>query len=151
MKILIATDGSPCSQNAIEEFCRMFEKAENVDIKIASVYKGTIPLDAFGIASQNVENMNLALQERAEEIAFEAQKFIAERLPQAKIEITVGMDLPEHFIIENAEDWNPNLIVLGSHGRGFWGRMAHGSVSDTVIHHASCPVLLARQKTQNFN
>jgi nucleotide-binding universal stress UspA family protein len=149
MKILIAADGSACSKNAIEEFCRMFEKADNVDIKIASVYEGTIPLDAFGVVAENSEKSNFALKKRAEQVVTDAKNFIAERIPNARIETMVAMDLAERFIIENAEDWNPNLIVVGSHGRSFWGRMTIGSVSDAVIHHAPCPVLVARRKPQN--
>jgi len=147
MKILIATDGSACSKNAIEEFCRMFENANDVEIKIASAFEGTIPLEAFGIAAQNAEKSNLALQRRAEQVALDAKEFIAERLPNARIEIIVAMDLAERFIIENAEDWSPNLIVVGSHGRSFWGRMTLGSVSDSIIHHAPCSVMVARRKT----
>jgi nucleotide-binding universal stress UspA family protein len=149
MKVLIATDGSACSQNAIEEFCRMFEKAQNVEIRIAAAYEGVIPLDAFGIAAQNADKNNAALQQKAEQIVFDAEKYIYEKLPQAKIETIAAMDLPERFIIESAEDWNPNLIVVGSHGRGFWGRMTLGSVSDAVIHHAPCSVLVARRRMNN--
>jgi nucleotide-binding universal stress UspA family protein len=146
MKILIATDGSACSKKAIEEFCLMFEKADGVDIKIASTFEGTIPLDTFGIAAQNSEKSNLALQQRAEQVVEDAKQFISRRLPGAQIETIVAMDLAERFIIENAADWSPNLIVVGSHGRGFWGRLTIGSVSDAVIHHAPCSVLVARPK-----
>ena len=38
----------------------------------------------------------------------------------------------------------PDLIVVGSHGRGFWGRLL-GSVSDGVVHHAPCSVLVVRK------
>jgi nucleotide-binding universal stress UspA family protein len=149
MKILIATDGSECSQKAIEEFCRMFEKAQNLDIKIAAAYEGVVPLDAFGIAAQNAEKNNFALQQRTEQVLFDAETYISARLPQARIETIAAMDLSERFIIESAEDWNPNLIVVGSHGRGFWGRMTLGSVSDAVLHHAPCSVLVARKKANN--
>jgi nucleotide-binding universal stress UspA family protein len=59
------------------------------------------------------------------------------------------MDLAERFILEEAAEWQPNMIVVGSHGRGFWGRMTLGSVSDSVMHHAPCPVLIARSKLNN--
>jgi nucleotide-binding universal stress UspA family protein len=47
-------------------------------------------------------------------------------------------------IVDKAKKWNADLLVVGSHGYGFWGRML-GSVSDDIVHHAPCSVLVARQ------
>ena len=55
------------------------------------------------------------------------------------------MGATNRVIIETAKDWNADLIVVGSHGRGFWGRTMIGSVSDSVIHHAPCSVLVVRK------
>jgi nucleotide-binding universal stress UspA family protein len=149
MKVLIATDGSVHSRKAIEEFCRMFEKADGLDIKIASTYESEIPLEAFGLIAQKAANIYPALEENAMQAVAEAKNYISERLPQAHVETEVGMDLAERFILEEAAEWQPNMIVVGSHGRGFWGRMTLGSVSDSVLHHAPCPVLIARSKLNN--
>ncbi|TML93829.1 MAG: universal stress protein [Actinobacteria bacterium] len=43
-----------------------------------------------------------------------------------------------------ALETNADLIVVGSHGTGLMRRLMFGSVSDTVAHHAPCPVLLMR-------
>ena len=48
-------------------------------------------------------------------------------------------------IIELAREWGADLIVVGSHGRGFWGRLL-GSVSTGVVHHAPCSVLVVRKR-----
>ena len=68
-----------------------------------------------------------------------------------------GLDLPadtEHFvrigpvadiIDKTALDWFADLIVIGSHGRTGLGRLVLGSVSDAVIHKATCPVLVIRE------
>jgi nucleotide-binding universal stress UspA family protein len=146
MRVLIATDGSQCSQKAIEECCRMFAKAKDIEIKIVSTYEGTIPLDAFGIAAQNAEKNNLALHQRAEQVVSDARNFISRRIPNARIQTLVAMDIAERFVIHDAKEWKANLIVVGSHGRNFWGRLTLGSVSDAIIHHAPCSVMVARQK-----
>jgi hypothetical protein len=44
-----------------------------------------------------------------------------------------------------AEDAHADLIVLGSRGLGRLGRALLGSVSDSVVRHAHCPVLVVRQ------
>lgn len=151
MKILIATDGSDCSQKAIEECCRMFAKAKDVEIRIVSAYEGTIPLDAFGVGAQNMEKTNLALQQNAEQAVFEAERYIQNHIPAARVQSVVAMDLPERFIVKTAADWKANLIIVGSHERSFLGRLTLGSVSDTVIHNAPCSVLVARPKCSVAN
>ena len=48
-------------------------------------------------------------------------------------------------ILDEAEEWGADLIVLGSHGRGFWGRVLLGSVSQAVALHARCSVEIVRR------
>lgn len=62
-----------------------------------------------------------------------------------KIETEVRAGAPDQVILEIAKEWKPDLIVVGSHGRGFWGRLTLGSVSDSIIHHAPCSVLVVRK------
>src|ERR1044071_7422652 len=47
-------------------------------------------------------------------------------------------------IVEIAEQEKVDLIVMGSRGLGTFTRLVLGSVSDGVIHHAHCPVLIVR-------
>ena len=49
-----------------------------------------------------------------------------------------------HAIVELAEAERPDLVVIGAGGKGFLRRFFTGSVSDTVVHHAPCPVLVVR-------
>jgi nucleotide-binding universal stress UspA family protein len=51
---------------------------------------------------------------------------------------------PESRIVETAEQMQADLIVVGSHGYNRWERLLLGSVSDSVIHHAPCSVLVVR-------
>jgi nucleotide-binding universal stress UspA family protein len=55
------------------------------------------------------------------------------------------MGRPTETITDIAQEWGADLIVVGSHGHDFWGRMTLGSVSDGVIHHAKCSVLVVRE------
>jgi nucleotide-binding universal stress UspA family protein len=54
----------------------------------------------------------------------------------------VGRNRPAQALIEAAR--GARLIVVGSRGRGGFTGLALGSVSQAVLHHASCPVLVAR-------
>lgn len=64
------------------------------------------------------------------------------------IETEVKLGAPARVVIDEAKDWNADLIVVGSHGRGFWGRLTIGSVSDAIVHHAPCSVLIARTDSE---
>jgi nucleotide-binding universal stress UspA family protein len=44
------------------------------------------------------------------------------------------------ILIEQANDWPADLIMIGSHARSGLRRLLHGSVSDAVAHQVSCPV-----------
>ena len=142
MKILIGTDGSSYSQRAIEECCRMFSEKKDLQIKVVSNYEAVVPLDAFATTAQFADERNQAAHEQTEGIIAEAVETIKKQLPDAKISTAVAMDFPERYIVEAANEWKADLIVVGSHGRGFWGRLTLGSVSNAVIHHARCSVLI---------
>ena len=44
-----------------------------------------------------------------------------------------------------AEEEGVDLVVLGTHDRSRWSRLWFGSVSDHVVRHAPCPVLVVRR------
>jgi len=54
---------------------------------------------------------------------------------------------PASKIIEVANNWHADLIVMGSHGRGKIQGLLLGSVSQGVLHHSPCPVLVVRAHT----
>ena len=51
---------------------------------------------------------------------------------------------PKRVIVEEAEAWGADLIVVGSHGYHSWERMLLGSVSQSVAAHAECSVEIVR-------
>jgi nucleotide-binding universal stress UspA family protein len=60
----------------------------------------------------------------------------------------VGSGEPASRIIATANKWAADLIVMGSHGRGKIQGLLLGSVSQEVLHHAPCPVLVVRAQAQ---
>jgi len=51
---------------------------------------------------------------------------------------------PRHAICACAEDWRPDLVVVGSHGKRRLERLMLGSVSEGVMRHAPCSVEIVR-------
>jgi nucleotide-binding universal stress UspA family protein len=63
---------------------------------------------------------------------------------QGEYELIVDDGTPQAFIVERAEEWGADLIVLGSHGQTSPAGAHLGSVSHSVIRHAHCAVLVVR-------
>ena len=85
-----------------------------------------------------------------EQARSEARKFLEERAEQLKSEgaKVIGTHLrtgePDKEIIRLSEEIGATLIVMGSRGLGAVRRALMGSVSDSVVRHAHCPVLIMR-------
>ncbi len=150
MRILITTDGSDFSKAAVEKCCQMVVKPDETAIKIVSVYEVTLPLDVFPSPTEFSERLENSAREQAEEFAEQAAALIREYFPNSNIDLTtqISIGAPEQILIETAKEWNADLVVVGSHGRGFWGRMLLGSTTDALVHHAPCSVLVVRKPSQ---
>ena len=148
MKILIATDGSEYSQAAVNESCRMVIRSEDADVLIVSAYENAYPMAAepFAISADYYQQLDDAVREQASGFLESARNQIKSHFPEADFPLNTEVlrGSPAQQIVERAEEWGADLIVVGSHGRGFWGRLL-GSVSNAVVHHATCSVLVVRK------
>lgn len=147
MKILIATDGSKYSKAAIDECCRMILNPERDEVQVVSVYENAYPITAepFAMSQEYYEKLDETVRNIAASYVDEVKKTVSEKFPKMKLSTEILHGAPDQQIIERAKEWNADLIVVGSHGRGFWGRLL-GSVSDGVVHHAPCSVLVVRKE-----
>ena len=87
----------------------------------------------------NVENL---LETRAERAAQQ----VREKLPELQVTTAVLEGSPKKAIVEEAERWNADLIVLGAHGYSAIRRFLLGSVSHAVVLHAPCSVEVVRTR-----
>src|SRR5215218_2790 len=149
MKILIATDGSEFSKTAVEECCNLIKIPEATEIKIMSVYEDVYALvgEPAALSAEIYQDLADASSATSSKFAHEAAELIRAKLGDLKIEIdeVVSKGPPEQEIVQMANEWRADLIVVGSHGRGFWGRFL-GSVSDAVVHNAHCTVLVTMRE-----
>ena len=149
MKVIIATDGSDFSRAAIAKFCQSIVKPEDTQIKIVSVYQHLEPIAAepFAVSADYFARFEAEAEQRAKDFVEDAVEQVREFFPNANIQIEaeIPRGAPSKVIVELAENWGADLIVVGSHGYGFWSRTLLGSVSDRVVHHAPCSVLVVRK------
>lgn len=86
------------------------------------------------------------LEIQAIEEARERMKSITDRLIQMNVlcQANVGIGDPAFAILEQAKASQSDLIMMGTHGRGGLSRFLIGSVSHSVLHQASCAILIVR-------
>jgi nucleotide-binding universal stress UspA family protein len=147
MKILLAIDGSPCSEEAVAEVARR-PWPEDAQVRIVSVVEPPAPLVAepyMGVAGY-FEEVERLKQQQAEGIVGRAAAALREGEGTSTLgvasEVITGS--PKRTIVEEAEEWGADLIVVGSHGYHTWERMLLGSVSQSVAAHALCSVEIIR-------
>ena len=150
MKVLLATDGSNFSKTAIDALHTIIVEPEITSFKIiSSVEFPTMPAsDPFiGASAEYYDQVEQAGRSLAKEFARQSAAQLRSLFPGVTLDVTTEVldGSPQRVIVEKAESWGADLIVIGSHGYGFWSRALLGSVSSAVVHHAACSVLVVRK------
>jgi nucleotide-binding universal stress UspA family protein len=150
VKVLLATDGSEFSRAAVNACLDLIKLGSVKELEIVSVYEPQLPMPAepFAISAEYYRKLDDLAEARALESVEAAANAVRMRFPDNGPEVRTSVHLgrPAQVIVDQAEKQGCELVIVGSHGRGFWGRLTLGSVSDTVIHHAPCSVLVVRSK-----
>ena len=147
MKIILAVDGSSFSDAAVYETARRPWPAGSIVRVLYAVEPfGYIAPEAGLVAQNYFEGMEKAAREVVGRAASTLERKAGSRL---KVEQVVCKGFPRQAILGEAEEWGADLIVLGSHGRGWAGRFLLGSVSQAVASHARCPVEIVRRRGTN--
>lgn len=135
-KILVPTDFSESSLNAITKAIEIAEGSANV-----TVVHVMVPLD---MVSPGVLFGGLTDEKRTEHVEKYAQEeFAKHQIEGVAFETLIGD--PGIKLADFAKDNEIDLIVIPSHGYTGITRLALGSVAERVLRHAPCPTLVLRQ------
>jgi nucleotide-binding universal stress UspA family protein len=155
-KLLIAYDGSACSDAALKDLARagLPLAVEAVVVTVADIIlpppDEALPDDDMpAIRIPEVDRHAQAHAENAIEgaraFAERGAKLIKAEFPGWNVRAEVRCDSPAWAVVKMADLDNPGLIVVGSHGHSLvGGRLILGSVSQRVLHEAPCSVRVAR-------
>ena len=145
MRVLIAFDGSAGAAQAVA-------LGEGIDwpagsmIRVVSVMEPTtlqlLPW-AMGAAAAPVLGQDVIASIEAE------QSTVVGRLsaPDRVVDSVLLRDRPASGLVDQAQSFSADLVIVGSRGHGTIASLLLGSVSAEVVDHAPCPVLVARRPT----
>ena len=134
-RILVGTDGSKYSGIAINKAID-FAKAYGGSLVVLSVVD--VPTEFYAEAPKAVEDMIRKAREYTSAVKKQAEA------DGVKAESFVGEAEAWEAIVKLAHDQEVNMVVVGSHGRTGLRRLLMGSVTEKVIGHAPCPVLVVK-------
>ena len=146
-KILLATDGSAEADLATQMAVELSNKTDS-ELHVIHARRFTMPIpQGWSEATPSREEV---IQPPYEKIEQEAQALLDKQV--RRIEAAGGtvagvyprVGQPHEEIVILSEEIGIGLIVMGSRGLGGVRRAVMGSVSDSVVRHAHCPVLIMR-------
>lgn len=153
MKVLFAYDGSACADAALWDL-RRAGLPPNTEVLVISVADSWLlpppppssydVVEAASVARADVFPRVIQPDVAELELATLAAERIRKHFPLWTVRAEVAEGSPAKEIIKKANDWEPDLIVLGSHGRSSLGRLVLGSVSQKVVAEVGYSVRVAR-------
>lgn len=161
MKILIAYDGSASADGALDDLLQagLPDECSALVVSVAEVWLPPPPPSSYeilGMAETSptppgphfTYEKQLRAVENAEANAARAAIRLKTNFPNWDISSEGTSGSPAWELIFKAEQWKPELIVVGSHGRSALGRFVLGSVSQKVLAEAACSVRVARGRVE---
>ncbi len=147
-KILVAVDGSPCSDKSLG---RAIELASRYNSKLSLVHVIDNPLymQMFGIYNNYAldvgeESFVEGLKESGTKLLAYAERLALEKLSKEQVTTNLTFGHPADRICEVAVEENADLIVIGSQGMRALERILLGSVASSVVNKSEVSVLIAR-------
>ena len=156
MKILVAYDGSRCSEAALDDLvgAGLPDSCEALAISVAEVWlpppngAGDVTGIKLDAASERMiqrhYQKNRKVVTEAGTLACHAKKRLQGMFPRWRIKSEATYGSPAWEILDRGDVFKPDLIVVGSHGRSVISRFFLGSISQKVLTEASCSVRVAR-------
>lgn len=148
MKILLAIDGSSCSDVAVRNVANKPWPVGS-EVKILSVVE-PVPLPAIEswVPPENyIEALEIAGDDQGRRIVNKAAEQVREAQgDKLRVSTEIVRGHPKHAIIDEADSWGADLVLLGSHGYRGLTRLWLGSVSQAVASHAKCSVGIIRDR-----
>jgi nucleotide-binding universal stress UspA family protein len=136
-QIVVAIDGSEYGWQALE-YAKYMAECEGASLWLVHAFPHTSDLRGY----ESFDRLISERKEAGQVVLDEAREKLGDTTLEVHEELLEGP--PAEAILRVAETRNSDLIVMGTRGLGSLRGLLLGSVSSKVVHHAHCPVMLAR-------
>ena len=145
MRVLLAVDESPCSEEAVNEVGERAWTADTI-FRVLHVVEKFVPpaQELWHDAGGDLERAKGEMAERSKEIVERTAAWLREQGLNAETAMRDGD--PRKVIVDEAKEWGADLIVVGSRGYAGIKRLLLGSVAQAVVDHAPCSVEVVHRK-----
>jgi len=147
MKILVAYDGSPSADAAVDEVLRRPWPPET-EVRLVTVVERPFavpPTTGVEVFAPMVERIRASVREEA----FHRIQGVLARFDD-RPDLQAGYELREgstkHALLDVIREWEPDLVMAGSHGKSAVQRLLLGSVSLSLVAHAPCSVEIVKTR-----
>ena len=145
MKVLLAIDEEPCSEEAVNEVGRrLWDEGTTIRV-LHSVGKFVPPAqELWHDSGGDLGRARQEIKDRSKQLTERAADWLREQ--GLTVETSVRDGEPGPAVVEEAKEWGANLIIVGSRGHTGLRRLFEGSVAHYVVDHAHCPVEVIHAK-----
>ncbi|MGD9851139.1 MAG: universal stress protein [Nitrospirales bacterium] len=142
MKIILATDGSPCSTFALQTLAHFAPPDECTLVHALALPDLNYPLITPDVREEAQRTITTQLRQEGEELLRQARGQIPSDF--SKVECLHQIGHPVDVILETAKSSHADLILLGARGLGQFQELILGSVSHRIVLHAPCSTLVVK-------
>lgn len=157
MKILIGYDGSECADAAIGDL-RRAGLPENAEAQVLTVAEVWLPPPDPGEGAGSAKRVDSIIApiyakarravEQAESLANRGRSRVSALFPRWTVTSSASYGSPAWELVFAADKWQPDLVIVGSHGHSALGRFVLGSVSQVVLNESQSSVRIARGRVE---
>lgn len=133
--VVIGVDGSKASAKAIDF---AFDQAETLHARVVAVHAWTTPYLTYADGASMLQFDEEKVREEARLLVAESVAGAAADHPDVEWTTELAMGSAAQALVRRAE--SADLVVVGSRGRGGFSGLLLGSVGQSVLHHAHCPI-----------
>ena len=149
-KILIAVEDSRYSDRATSYG---IDLAKKLKAEIALLHVNEMPVATPYVADPMLNEPPIMMPEMVQAQEEASKKLLSKIADSIDNEISVytfhKIGNPKDEILLTADEWNADMIILGTHGRTGFDHFISGSVAEKVVRKARCPVLIIPNKDKD--
>ncbi len=144
MRVLVGLDGSPSCLAGLDA---LTVRVWPSDTRVKLVTVVPPPETNFlGLSLAHSYREEKQEMDSAERMLTSHAHFYQRKTQNATMEVEVLTGRPKEALLQIADDWKPDLFILGSRGQRDFDPLMLGSVSQAVLEHAPCAVQIARPR-----